>query len=59
MANLKITYVKSVIGRNPNQKKTLQALGLTKLNSSVIKNDDVAIRGMISKVAHLVVVEEV
>lgn len=56
---LKITYVKSMIGRKPDQRKTMQALGLTKLNKTVLKNDDVAIRGMINKVSHLITVEEV
>ncbi len=59
MADLKITYYKSVIGRNPKQKKTLEALGLTKLNKSVVKKDNEATRGMINVVSHLVKVEEV
>ncbi len=59
MADLKITYYKSAIGRNPKQKKTLEALGLKKLNKSVIKKDNAATRGMINVVSHLVKVEEV
>lgn len=59
MADLKITYLKSAIGRNPKQKKTLEALGLTKLNKSVVKRDNEATRGMINVVSHLVKVEEV
>ncbi len=59
MAQLKITYVKSGIGRNPKQNKTLEALGLKKLNKSVIKQDNAATRGMINVVSHLVKVEEV
>ncbi len=59
MADLKITYVKSVIGRNQQQRKTLEALGLNKMNKSVIKKDNAATRGMINVVSHLVKVEEV
>ena len=59
MANkLKITLVKSTIGAKPKHKKTVQALGLRKLNSSVIQQDNVAIRGMVNQVCHLVKVEE-
>ncbi len=59
MANLKITLVKSTIGAIPKHKKTVQALGLRKMHSQVIKNDDPAIRGMVRQVCHLVKVEEV
>ena len=59
MAELKITLVKSTIGAIPKHKKTIQALGLRKLNSSVTKQDNAAIRGMISQVSHLVKVEEI
>lgn len=57
--SLKITLVKSTIGAIPKHKKTVQALGLRKTNSSVIQNDNQAIRGMIQQVRHLVKVEEV
>ncbi len=56
---LKITLVKSTIGRLVKQQKTVQALGLKKIGSSVIHNDTPAIRGMIFVVKHLVTVEEV
>jgi len=56
---LKITLVKSKIGAIPKHKKTIQALGLNKLNSSVIQKDNPAIRGMIRQVSHLLKVEEV
>jgi large subunit ribosomal protein L30 len=56
---LKVTLVKSAIGYNVKQKKTVAALGLRKLNSSVVLTDTPVIRGMISKVGHLVTVEEV
>ncbi|QIL45938.1 50S ribosomal protein L30 [Vagococcus coleopterorum] len=59
MAELKITLKRSVIGRPQNQKDTVKALGLKKTNSSVVKTDNVAIKGMINTVSHLVDVEEV
>lgn len=55
---LKIKLVKSSITCQKNQKLTLKALGLTKINSTVTKPDNDAIRGMIKTVAHLVSVEE-
>ncbi len=58
MAKLRITWVKSGIGYNETQKRTLAALGFHRLNQSVIHNDSMAIRGMINKVRHLVKVEE-
>ncbi|MDR1473744.1 MAG: 50S ribosomal protein L30 [Lactobacillales bacterium] len=58
MAELKVTLTKSVIGRPQNQRDTVKALGLRKLHSSVVKPDNVAIRGMVSTVSHLVDVEE-
>ncbi|TCK93432.1 large subunit ribosomal protein L30 [Natranaerovirga hydrolytica] len=60
MANkLKITLVKSTIGANPKHRATVEALGLTKLNKTVEQEDNSAIRGMITKVNHLVKVEEI
>lgn len=59
MVHLKITLVKGLIGRKPNQVKTIKALGLTKRNSTVIKDDNEMIKGMINTVSHLVEVEEV
>lgn len=59
MAEIKITLVKSTIGAIPKHKKTVQALGLRKLHSSKIHQDNVAIRGMVKQVSHLVKVEEV
>jgi large subunit ribosomal protein L30 len=58
-AKLKITLVKSLIGRPENQRVTVKTLGLGKLNSIVVQNDTPQIRGMVNKVAHLVTVEEV
>ena len=59
MAQIKITLTKSPIGRKPEQRKTVVALGLGKLNSSVVKEDNAAIRGMVNAVSHLVTVEDV
>jgi large subunit ribosomal protein L30 len=60
MANrLRITYKKSVIGYDKRQQATIKALGLRKLNQSVDHDDNAVIRGMVNKVSHLVVVEEV
>ncbi len=56
---LKVTLVKSKSGRIQNQIRTLDALGLNKLNSSNIVPDNEAIRGMIFVVKHLVKVENV
>lgn len=58
MANLKITLVKSPIGAVPKHKKTVEALGLRKLNHTVELPDNPAVRGMINQVRHLVKVEE-
>ena len=55
---LKVTLVKSTIGCLDKQKKTVQALGLKKIRSSVVVSDTPAMRGMIFVVKHLVTVEE-
>lgn len=55
---LEITLTKSVIGSKPAQRKTVEALGLRKLNQMVEHQDNVAIRGMINRVSHLVTVKE-
>jgi large subunit ribosomal protein L30 len=54
---LKVTQVKSGIGRSETQRKTLEGLGLRGPHRSVILQDTDAIRGMIRKVSHLVTVE--
>jgi large subunit ribosomal protein L30 len=56
---LKITQIKSGIGRSETQRRTLAGLGLGKLHRSVVLQDTVAIRGMITKVSHLVTVSAV
>ena len=58
MANLKITLVKSTIGAVPKHKKTVEALGLKKVNKTVELPDKAATSGMIKQVQHLVKVEE-
>ena len=58
MAKLCITWIKSGIGYEEDQKRTLKALGFHRLNQSVVHDDSMAIRGMINKVRHLVKVEE-
>lgn len=59
MARLKVTQVRSTIDRKEPQKRTIEALGLGKMNRSVVHNDTPQIRGMIRAVRHLVEVEEV
>lgn len=56
---LRITWVKSTIGRKQDQRGTIRALGLRRLHQSVVHDDNPVIRGMIYKVRHLVEVEEV
>ncbi len=56
---LKITLRRSRIGTTPRQRDVLRGLGLRRINSSVRRPDDPAIRGMVAKVFHLVAVEEV
>lgn len=56
---IRIVQIKSIIEQLENAKRTIKALGLGRPNYSVIKNDTPQIRGMITKVRHLVRVEEV
>lgn len=58
MAQIKITLTRSLIGYPKDQKATVRALGLGKINTNVVKEDTPAIRGMIHKVEHLVKVEK-
>jgi len=55
---LKITLVRSLIGRPQKQREMIKGLGLRKLNSEVIREDCPATRGMINKIPHLIKVEE-
>ena len=56
--NINITQIKSGIGYKKKTKDTLRALGIRKLNQTVEKKDTPSIRGMISKISHLLKVEE-
>jgi large subunit ribosomal protein L30 len=56
---LKITLVKSVIGRPADQGRAVQSLGLRRLHHSVIRPDHASIRGAVNKISHLVTVEEI
>lgn len=58
MAKIKITKVKSTIDRSLKQKRTMEALGLRKINHSVEHEVTPQIQGMVAKVAHLVKVEQ-
>ncbi len=59
MKKIRITQVKSVIDRSERQKRTMLALGLKKMNASVEVEATRQIQGMITKVNHLVKVEEI
>ena len=59
MKKIRIIQIKSAIGYRKKTKDTLVALGLKRINHSVLKNGDDAILGMIDKVSHLVKIEEV
>lgn len=59
MAQIKITQVKSTIKRSKRQKDTIKALGLRRINHTVIKDQSPQIMGMVKKVNHLVRTEEV
>lgn len=58
MAKLRIKWIRSAIGHPKDQKATIEALGLHKLQQTVEHDDHPTIRGMIRKVQHLVQVEE-
>ncbi|CAM1372793.1 50S ribosomal protein L30 [Tenacibaculum litopenaei] len=59
MSKIRVTQVKSQIGRLKNQKLTLEALGLRKMNQTVEHNATPTVLGMVKKVQHLVSVEEI
>jgi large subunit ribosomal protein L30 len=58
MARLRITLIKSPIGSLPRHRKTVRSLGLRKMQQSVEKEDNPAIRGMVRSVEHMVRLEE-
>lgn len=57
--DLKVTLIKSVAHRLPKQRKIVKALGLGKVNSTVVLPDNAATRGALLKITHLISVEEV
>jgi len=57
MDSVKVTLLKSGIGRNKKIRETLKGLGLTRLHKTVVLNDTPAIRGMIHKISFMVKVE--
>jgi large subunit ribosomal protein L30 len=59
MSKLRITWTKSCIGYAQDQRSTLEALGLKRLNQKVERADSPSVRGMLLKVKHLVKVEEI
>ena len=59
MSKIKITQLKSPIGRKSNQRKVLISLGLNKINRQRIIENNPSIQGMIDKVKHLIQVEKV
>jgi len=58
MATIKVTQVKSAIGRLPKHKACLKGLGLRKINHTVELQDTPCIRGMINKISYMVKIEE-
>ena len=59
MAKIKVTLVKSIIGCKKDQIATVAALGLKKIRDEKVHDDTPQIKGMVSKVCHLVSVEEI
>ena len=59
MGQLKLTLVRSTIGKSKRQKATVEALGLRKMNQSVVKEASPQVQGMVRKVQHLLSIEEV
>ena len=58
MAEIKITWTKSAIGRPGKQRRIIESLGLRRLHHTVVHQDSPTIRGMVNKVSHMVMVEE-
>jgi large subunit ribosomal protein L30 len=54
LSKIRIKQIRSSIGKKPNQKATLKALGLKRINDVVVKEDNSSLRGMIKVVSHLV-----
>ncbi|RBP97552.1 50S ribosomal protein L30 [Bifidobacterium aemilianum] len=58
MAQIKITLVKGLVNQKPNQRASVQTLGLRKIGQSVVREDTPANRGLANAVRHLVTIEE-
>ena len=58
MANLKITLTRSPIGFSETQKRTVRALGLTRMHKTVVRPDNDQVRGMVRAIEHLLTVEK-
>ncbi|QIQ42066.1 MAG: 50S ribosomal protein L30 [Buchnera aphidicola (Microlophium carnosum)] len=58
MKNIKITQIKSAIGRLPKHKKTLIGLGLRYIGHTVVREDTPSIQGMIKKISYLLKIQE-
>jgi large subunit ribosomal protein L30 len=59
MGKLRITQVRSTIGRLPKHRRTIKALGLGRIRKTVVHDDTPQIRGMVASVQHLVTMEEI
>jgi len=59
LKKIKVTQIKSIINRHNKQKKTIEALGLQRINHSVVHTATPQILGMVNKVKHLVITEEI
>ncbi|WCA22304.1 50S ribosomal protein L30 [Candidatus Phytoplasma oryzae] len=59
MNKLEITLVKSLIGRNKNQKRNIYSLGLKKINHKIIKDNSNIIKGVLKKINHLVLIKKI
>lgn len=59
MTDLKVTLIRSVAHRLPNQRKVVKSLGLGRVSSTVVLPDNAATRGALMKIAHLISVEEI
>jgi large subunit ribosomal protein L30 len=58
VSKIRITWIKSAIGYEASQRRTLKTLGFHRLQESVVREDSAPVRGMINKVRHLLKVEE-
>ncbi|MCI0183830.1 MAG: 50S ribosomal protein L30 [Acidibacillus sp.] len=59
MKQLQIKLVRSLIGRTQSQRDTVKSLGLRKINQVVLREDNASVRGMVSKVSHMIELTEI